>query len=237
MTGAERRDRVMVFIDGQNLLNALRSEWDARLHPVLLGRWLAGDRGLAEIRYYSGVHQRDSNPHVHDLVARRHQLMRRTGVTVVERQLQYHWEWGITDHLPPAHRAGADERHTVEVARVRQAREKGIDLALGLDAVTSALLDKCSTIVVVSRDRDLVEIAKEIDERTRSTAVQVEVALVAERDRRSQHGLDGYDRTHWIDSEVVATCRDSFDYRHELDADEVNAFLQRIERAGDGPLG
>ena len=45
-------DRVMVFIDGQNLVKALQRTYRARVHPVLLGRHLAGNkRELAEVRY------------------------------------------------------------------------------------------------------------------------------------------------------------------------------------------
>jgi len=226
MSGDPIDDRVMVFIDGQNLVKALRSEFRTRVHPLLLARRLASERGLAEVTYYSGIHKPDENAKIYALAKRRHDLIRRTGVTVVERQLQYHWEWSIVNDLEPAGRAQPDERHSVAVERTRRAREKGIDLALGLDAVTSALLDKCSTIIVVSRDRDLVEIAKEIHERTRSTAVRVEVALVA---GRSKYTLDGYDHTHWIDQEMVDACRDDFDYREDLPEDEVAKFLNSID--------
>lgn len=222
-------DAVMVFIDGQNLVKALLGAWRTRVHPILLGRHLADGRPLAAVRYYSGVHRAEENAELHLLATRRHHLMRRTGVAVVERELQYHWEWGFDERLPPAYSAGDDERHTVEVTRQRRAREKGIDLALGLDAVTAALLDQCSTIIVVSRDRDLVEVAHEINERARDTAATVEVALVDDRDRRQV--MAGYDRTHWIDEAVVAACRDEFDYREELPQPAVDAFLARIGAA------
>ena len=219
-------DGVMVFVDGQNLVKAVLGAWRTRVHPILLGRHLAGDRRLAEVRYYSGVHKEDENAPLHALARRRHALMRQTGVHVVERELQYHWEWDFDERLPPAHSASRDERHIVQVSRQRRAREKGIDLALGLDAVTAALLDRCRTIIVVSRDRDLVEVAREINERTRGTAVSVEVAIVDGHHRRQ--ALDGYDRTHWIDGQVVNSCRDDFDYHEELPAAAVEAFLDGV---------
>lgn len=215
-------ERVMVFIDGQNLVMALQQQFDTRAHPLLLARWLAGDRELVETRYYSGIHDRDENQRIHDLARRRHDLIARTGVVVVERTLRYHWEWRIDDDLRPPQHADDGERHRVEVKRYRAAREKGIDLALGLDAVTAAFTDTCDTLVVVSRDRDLVEVAKEINERARLADTRVEVALVAGRDR---HGMDGYDHTHWIDQAVVDQVRDDFDYRSDLPAPEVDAFL------------
>lgn len=139
--------------------------------------------------------------------------------------MQYPWEWGIEDRLPSPSSAGDNDEHTVQVRKARRAREKGIDLALGLDAVTAALLDHCNTTVVVSRDRDLVEIAKEINERARSTEVKVEVALVADRGR---HVLDGYDYTHWIDEDVVKACRDNFNYREKLPRAQVRKFLETL---------
>ena len=214
---------VMVFIDGQNLVKALQRSFRARVHPVLLGRHLAGGREIVDIRYYSGIHQPRENPDIHALATRRHKLIRATGVTVIERTLQYHWEWGVEDRLPPPHRADDGDRHEVTVRRERRAREKGIDLALGLDAVAAALLDRCRTIIVVSRDRDLVEIAREINERARLTSVRVEVALVVDRGRR--HVMDGYDHTHWIDQSVVEACRDDFDYRRKLPRAQVRKFL------------
>ena len=127
-------DRVLVLIDGQNLYQALRRAHGTRVHPLLLARELADGRELVGCRYYSGIHERDEDPDLFDLVTRRHDLMRRTGVTVVERTLRYHWEWEIIDDLPRPDRAGDDEIHRVRARRARVAREKGIDLALGLDA-------------------------------------------------------------------------------------------------------
>ena len=70
---------VMVFIDGQNLVKALQRSFRARVHPVLLGRHLAGGREIVDIRYYSGIHQPRENPDIHALATRRHKLIRATG--------------------------------------------------------------------------------------------------------------------------------------------------------------
>lgn len=222
-------ERVIVFIDGQNLVKAVTREFGTRVHPVLLGRHLAKGRQLVQTRYYSGIHQPRINAKVHALATRRHKLIRRTGVEVIERQLQYHWEWSIVDRLPPPHRAEADAVMRTKVEKRRVAREKGIDMALGLDAVAAAFSDQCDTLVVVSRDRDLVEIAKEIKERARTRDVKVEVALVAGRNKRV---LDGYDYTHWIDSDVVDEIRDDFDYKQRLRKADVDRFLERVNPAG-----
>ena len=169
---------------------------------------------------------------MHALTTRRNELIRRTGVTVIERILRYHWEWGIKDRLPPPHHADDDDRHEVTVSKKRRAREKGIDLALGLDAATAALTGVCDVVIIVSADRDLMEVAAEVKERAAANPmgerrVQIEVAMVQYDDKR-RHLLDGYDYTHWIDHDFVADIADDFDYRDKLPKQAVKDFLGSI---------
>ena len=219
----------MVFIDGQNLFKGLKRRFSARLHPLLLARVLTGpDRELVGTHYYSGIHDRDENPQMHDLVRRRHDLIRRSGVSVTERTLRYHWEWRVPrGELDPPWYDSAPDRTTAVVEKHRGAREKGIDVALALDAVASILTGVCDVVIVVSRDRDLMEIAAEVDQRCAGKPVRVEVAYVSER-RGDERALDGYDRFHEIDEAVVAAAVDEFDYRRPLDEAEVDAFLERL---------
>lgn len=219
-------DRVSVFIDGQNLFKAVNRRYRTRVHPMLLGRELAGDRELATVRYYSGIHDPEENASMHDLVRRRHELMTQTGVEVTERMLRYHWEWKIDDRLP---RPWSDEgpgRRQASVRRRRASREKGIDVALALDAVAAAFTDECDVVVIVSRDRDLMEIADEINARCETSAVRVEVAYAIER----ADGVDGaplarYEAVQLIEEGMVERCRDDFDYRQPLDRAAVDRFL------------
>jgi uncharacterized LabA/DUF88 family protein len=219
----------MVFIDGQNLFKGLQRRFGVRLHPVLLARRLAGpDRQLVGTHYYSGIHDPDENERMHDLVRRRHDLIRRTGVTVTERTLRYHWEWRVPrDELDPPWYDSAPRRASATVEKYRGAREKGIDVALALDAVASVLTGACDVVVVVSRDRDLMEIAAEVDQRCGAKAVSVEVAYVSER-RGDERSLSGYDRFHEIDDDIVAAATDHFDYGRRLDDADVEAFLASL---------
>ena len=221
--------RVMVFIDGQNLFKGLKRRFGARLHPLLLARELAGpNRVLVGTHYYSGIHDRDENVRMHDLVRRRHELMRRTGVTVTERTLRYHWEWRVErDELDPPWYDSAPDRATARVEKHRGAREKGIDVALALDAVASILTGAADVVIVVSRDRDLMEIAAEVDQRCAGKPVGVEVAFVSER-RGDERALSGYDRFHEIDDDIVEAARDDFDYGRDLDEHEVRRFLDAL---------
>ena len=220
-------ERVRVFIDGQNLFKGLSRTFKARVHPLLLARELAGDRDLVGTHYYSGIHAEDENESMFDLVSRRHELIRRTGVVVTERTLRYHWEWRVDDDLPPPWRDDAGDRHKAKVKRYRGAREKGIDVALALDAVASALTDECDVVIIVSRDRDLMEIASEIHDRCDTDCVRVEVAYVSER-RGDEGELPQYDSQHVISQEIVDRAKDHFDYRNELSQTDVDRFLATL---------
>ena len=94
--------RVLVFIDGQNVYKACeRLYGQGACHPLLLAGRLTGSRRLVGVRYYSGVHDPTVDPEGRSRTDRRHNLIRRTGVTVIERQLRYRWEWGFDPKLLP----------------------------------------------------------------------------------------------------------------------------------------
>ena len=69
------------------------------------------------------------------------------------------------DELDPPWYDSAPDRATARVEKYRGAREKGIDVALALDAVSSILTGDADVVIVVSRDRDLMEIAADPDRR------------------------------------------------------------------------
>jgi len=224
-------ERVRVFIDGQNLFKGVNRRFGARVHPLLLARELAGDRTLVGTHYYSGIHDRAENEKMFELVRRRHELMVKTGVDVSERTLRYHWEWRVDDDdLPRPWFDDAPQQKKATVKRWRGAREKGIDVALALDAVAAALTDECDVVIIVSRDRDLMEIASEIHDRCGRAGrdcVRVEVAYVSER-RGDETDLPEYDAAHEIGEDLVERVRDHFDYRSNLDAAEVARFLDSL---------
>ncbi len=223
-------ERVCVFIDGQNLFKGLNKRFKGRIHPLLLARELAGERTLVDTRYYSGIHDKAVNESMFELVSRRHALIAQTGVGVTERTLRYSWEWKVDDDLPPPWYDEAPKKQTAKVKKWRRAREKGIDVALALDAVSAALTDQCDVVIIVSRDRDLMEIAKEIHERCdgeNGGCAQVEVAYVSER-RGDETNLASYDEQHEITEAMFTRSRDNFDYREPLDEAEVAAFLTSL---------
>jgi hypothetical protein len=86
----------MVFVDGQNVFKACERLFGrGQVHPVLIARSLLGGRKLVGSRYYSGVPDPRKDPLGNASASRRHALIRKTGVTVVERMLRYRWEWGL----------------------------------------------------------------------------------------------------------------------------------------------
>jgi uncharacterized LabA/DUF88 family protein len=178
-------------------------------------------------RYYSGIHDPRKEPAQHAQASRRHALMRRTGVTVVERTLRYRWEWGL-DTNP----LGRPEDHVGETVHARatpyeRPREKGIDLAPALDVVDLALRRLMDVAVIVSSDGDLTEVARMVHDMTRATGrVSVEAAVV--NDRRHPVLLEHYDYTHQIRRNEFEECRDTFDYRGELDPTMVALFLRTL---------
>src|SRR5579871_5350987 len=157
----EAEARVLVCIDGQNVYKACKNmHGHGRIHPLLLADRVRDGRTLVGVRYYSGVHDPTINPEVRAKTDRRHSLMRRTGVSVVERQLRYRWEWGFDPALLPDPRTSQGTAQTVTVQPYQQPREKGIDLAIGLDVVDLALADFMDVAVIVSSDNDLCEAAR-----------------------------------------------------------------------------
>lgn len=228
-TQSGRGERTMVFIDGQNLYKGLQKRFGTRLHPILLSQILVGQsRTLAGAFYYSGIHDPAENPAMHNIVRRRHDLIRSTGVAVTERTLRYRWEWRVDRRrLRPPWDDDAPDKVTATVYKHRSTREKGIDVALALDAVSSLLAHDCDTAVIVSRDRDLMEIASEIKQRCGDQSKRVEVAYVRER-HGDEKALRDYDDYLEIDDDVVAACRDDFDYRYPLDTSTVQEFLANL---------
>ncbi len=225
--------RVMVFIDGQNLFKGLHRRFKTRVHPLLLARTLTGpDRVLAGTFYYSGVHDPEVDRKMYELVSRRHDLMRRTGVEVHERTLRYHWEWSVDrDDVPPPWYDDAPKQAQATVYKKRKAREKGVDVALALDAVSAVLGDRCDVAVIVSRDRDLMEVADQVRQQCSQKSVSVEVSYVSEG-RGDEQPLTGalyaYDAFHEIDQAMVDSARDDFNYARPLDESEVQRFLAEL---------
>jgi uncharacterized LabA/DUF88 family protein len=208
--------RVLVFIDGQNAYKACeRLYTHGPCHPILLAERLAHGRKLVGVRYYSGVHDPTIDSDGRSRTDRRHNLIRRTGVTVIERQLRYRWEWGFDPRALPDPRRNVGQELRTTVRPYQRAREKGIDLVIGLDVVDLALKGNMDIAVIVSSDNDLCEAARSTHNATSgSTRVSVEAALFNEHRRAIL--LQHYDYTHQLQYADFDAARDSFDYKNPV---------------------
>jgi uncharacterized LabA/DUF88 family protein len=219
----------MVFIDGQNVFKSCERRFGrGQVHPILLTRALLAGRKLVGSRYYSGVPDPRKDPRGNAAANRRHALIRRTGVTVVERMLRYRWEWGL-DTRPLGDAAKhVGELHPVDASPYERPREKGIDLALGLDVVDLALRETTDVAIIVSSDTDLTEVARVVHDMTRlQSRVSVEAAVF--NDSRHPVLMEHCDFTHQLRRNDFEECRDEFDYRRDLDPAMVALFLQTLE--------
>jgi uncharacterized LabA/DUF88 family protein len=138
-------ERMVVFIDWQNLYKGARDAFHQGHGPRLLGnvrplrlaqRLLELTRGrrrvLVGVRVYRGQPDPTRDPRGYAANRRQQDAWRRDGVTVVQRPLRYPKAW-------PAEKA----------------QEKGIDVALAVDFVVLAVTGAYDVGVLMSTDTDL----------------------------------------------------------------------------------
>jgi uncharacterized LabA/DUF88 family protein len=210
--------RVLVFIDGQNAYKSCERLYQhGPTHPMMLADRLCDGRKLVGVRYYSGVPDPQIDPEGRKKRDLRHNLMRRTGVTVVERQLRYRWEWGFDSTALPDPRKNQGVEKQVAVWPYQRAREKGIDLAIGLDAIDLALNDFMDVAVIVSSDNDLCEAARMVHQATTAKRARVSVEAALFTGHRKPILLTHYDYTRQLRYPDFDAARDSFDYSQPID--------------------
>ena len=141
-------DRAGIFIDGPNLYGgARRLTGHGRLDIPALVRWLARDREIAEVAYWSGQLRQDVDP------------VRYAG--------QQRFFAAIVDLVPNA-RVG---RASLRRAAGRWI-EKGVDVGVALDLVLGAHADRWDTGILVTGDGDIARAAR----LARSLGKRIEVA-------------------------------------------------------------
>jgi uncharacterized LabA/DUF88 family protein len=139
--------RVVVFIDYQNVLNAARhafcsrpySAADGQIDPVRYGQLLisreplgtSGTRELKEVRVYRGRPDPRKEPQTYSAHMRQCDAWDQSGATVVPRPLRYPRNW-------------PDE----------SAEEKGIDVQIAIDMVMRAVRRELDVAILASTDTD-----------------------------------------------------------------------------------
>lgn len=234
--------RVGVFIDGQNVTIGARyafgreegANGTGNMHPLLLGRTLAGECDLVEIRYVTGIPSPDVARDRWEAERRRHDLMAATDVVVLEKPLRYRWQWDLRNERD----LGDPRDHKGEIVDARAkarnvGQEKGIDVWLALDALTMCTRADLDKVIIATADTDLDLVPQYLQMMPGhgGTIVTQAKVLSGSRDLRQN---SAYDETIAIDEAVFAAARDDFDYERDLDESEIAKFVQRIGANTDG---
>lgn len=210
------KQRVVVFIDGQNLYHTCAEVFHHPLcHPHLLSAQLAAGRRLVETRFYTGIHDPRKYPEYHGRVDRRLKAMQAHGATVVTRRLSYVPKWVPTRRLElPDPRASLGQVRAGELVAAEVGAEKGIDVAVALDLVRYAREGRFDVAVLVSRDRDLHGAVEEVHAigREKREVLQVEVAFLTPLDRGPFATSPPFNRVNWITRPMFQECIDLTNY-------------------------
>lgn len=139
--GYDNTERVMVFVDGNNLYHCLKKKgWRIRTDIGLLAKRLAGQRMLVHIYYYNAPPPGDK-PHTEKSNAYFSRVKKTPNLT-----FRYSW-------LQPTKRAD-------EYGSYDSYREKGGDTAMTTDMVSLASQDEYDTAIIVASDGDYAPAAR-----------------------------------------------------------------------------
>lgn len=216
--------RVAVFVDGWNLHRGCERAFGfGQVHPLLLGRELAGERKLEAVRYFIGVP--DSRVEADNAQRRNRQLdfMEKTGVAVMRKKLRYRWEWRFDKYDLPDPRDREGETRDVEVTARQQGREKGVDTWLVIDAFRWASRVEIDTVIVVSADSDMDLVATQVRD---AGVARVENAVVNRHGRKIIN--KSFQWTHQIDKPMFGKVRDDTDYSRKLSPSKRDALLASL---------
>ncbi len=197
--------RAVSFIDGQNLYRHAKDAFGHH-HPnydpgkLTAAVCKANGWQVEQIRFYTGIPAAERSEIWHGYWTRRLNVMQRAGIVVTKRQLHYRREQiQLQDGL----------KHDVLVAR-----EKGIDLRLGLDVVRMARNGEFDVAVIFSQDQDLSEVAREVRDISRTYGRQFTVVSAFPVGPRAT-SKRGIDQTKWfrMNRAFYDACLDPRDYR------------------------
>lgn len=190
-------DRAVALIDGMNLFNnakrafgPLISQYDysfPNYDVVKLANVASVTLGchLVETRFYTGVPRQSKDPRKHFFWEAKTLAMKQSGVIVYKRALR--------DSNPP--------------------QEKGVDLRIGLDALSLAYRMVYDTLIIFSTDQDFTEVRDYIEgvANAQGRAIRFVSAYPATRGSNIW-GINGFQHVP-IPQQVYEQCIDPKDYR------------------------
>jgi uncharacterized LabA/DUF88 family protein len=189
--------RATAFFDAPNLFHRSKDAFDhqhANFDPLALHAAVCAAQGWAahSVRYYTGVPSRQVMPDARSEWDRRLLSLTRQGVLCVTRPL----------------------RHTVLVAGEVITREKGIDVRVALDLVSTARQKAWDVAVVYSEDQDLAEAIADVWEIAREQSRRVELwSAFPENLRQVRYRQIKGTRPFVLSEALYNACLDPRDYR------------------------
>lgn len=218
-----------MFIDGWNLHRGCeRAFGHGPVHPLLLGRVLAGSRNLHSVEYHIGVPDSRVDPDAAGERTRQLRFMADTGVIVEPRKLRYRWEWKIDKWSLPHPAKSPGETRSVEATAFNQGREKGVDVALAVGAFRTAQRPDVDVVIIVSADNDLNLIAELVGELPANGA-RVENAVVNPHGKKIINHAFAW--SHQITQSVFDAVRDSNDHKRKMDRGDRTESIRSVQDA------
>jgi len=147
------RKRAIAFFDGQNLYHAARHAFGytyPNYDPMALAAAVSKGQGwdLVEVRFYTGVPDRDDDPLWHQFWTNKLAHLGRRGATVYSRSLVYRNK---------IIRLGDGSEHSY-----LSGEEKGVDVRIAIDVIGLVWQGAYDVALIFSQDQDLSEVAREI---------------------------------------------------------------------------
>ena len=199
-------DRVVVFLDWQNVYNGAREafctqqapHWQGQVDPVTLAQHLAADspfdRQLRQVRTYRGLPDATMDPKGYAACSRQVAAWQRSPlVSTTMRTLRYPKGW------PARYRPG------------ERPQEKGIDVALAIDFVVMASRGDFDVGILMSTDTDMKPALEAVASMTRPRADVAAWSAPGRHNRRlaiSSRNLF----CHWVGKDVFDQIADPTDY-------------------------
>jgi len=211
--------RVIAFVDGMNLFNAVKAEWhynfpnyDVSKLADAIGEMNATKGwNRPNVRFYTGIPNPQRDPDRSAFWRRKVDAMRKAGVHVFTRSLRYRAQKFRCANCD------VDQRITCVncgFERDDRGQEKGIDVRIAIDVVKLARANEYDVAIIFSQDQDLSEATDEVKSIARENKrwISIVTAFPEQSDKTLDRGIDG---TDWVrfNKKTYDKCIDPVDYR------------------------
>lgn len=192
-----KADRAVALIDGMNLFNNAKrafgpsnSQYDYSFPNYDVAKLATAvsinlNSNLVQTRFYTGVPRQKNDAPKHYFWSAKTEAMRKAGVRVYTRALR--------DSDPP--------------------QEKGVDLRIGLDALSMAYQMVYDVLIIFSTDQDFTEVRDHVESVAKTQGRTIRFVSAYPTAPRSQiWGINGFEHLP-ITQQVYEQCIDPRDYR------------------------